>query len=317
MTGRNETPHDASTLRDREKVRLGHGYIGPWAAVFLTVCIPGAIYAAFDGLVDVRVLPDGVRYFRPVRHWPTELWAAVALVFLCPFFGLIWKQSVGGWFYGRRLRRLRAERPDEPWTVRADWAEGVVRPAFNGDAVLVVSLIAVFAAVASAVFGESLYFDAAARRQIVPWLAVLYPVASGVAGGWVLHYLGRHVFKATSRFRMAGDCGVIGGPLSGVVEIDRDVDAPDGFLLEFECVATRGVLRRRRGKREVRLVESSVHLEKRVLRDELTPSGDGLTALPVHFAVPFDANATTVGDENPQYAWELTATTAGDGGRLA
>jgi len=101
-----------------------------------------------------------------------------------------------------------------------------------------------------------------------------------------------------SIFQLAGETGIVGGQLAGVVRIPRAIDATDGFHLKLTCFEER--TDGEGGKSDIAIWQDAHHVSRSIhggTSDE--------TAVPVLFAIPFEVAETTGPSVTKPITWRL------------
>ncbi|HEY2883388.1 MAG TPA: hypothetical protein VGJ15_13160, partial [Pirellulales bacterium] len=104
-----------------------------------------------------------------------------------------------------------------------------------------------------------------------------------------------------SVFQLAGNTGVVGGPLAGVVRIPHEVEPAEGFVERLVCQETY----RSQGKNQPNPVV--LHRDERVVTQTLHGM-EGETAVPVLFAIPFSSRSSSTENVSPRIEWRLEIT---------
>ena len=141
----------------------------------------------------------------------------------------------------------------------------------------------------------------------VPWYLWLLAISGVIPAAVAAYLIGRVRKYGISVFEMSPMPGVLGGPVSGSIQIPAKVDAPDGFEIALQCIHqyTTGSGKSSSTHRDV-LWKDSAHLASGY------SCGDA-TMLPVRFSVPYGEPATTVAAGRNGYYWKLSAKAATPG----
>lgn len=257
----------------------------------------------FVGYVNPRDPSQSVLY-RTFRWQMFMLQGMFAVVFSGLGGGAI------GWLlYNRRKQRRQAtlatQQPDQPWLWRADWAAGEIRATERSGAWWLWAFTALWNVIAlplALVF----YSDGAANPWWAACLVSAFPIiGAGLIVGSLLLLWGVMRFGA-STLRMAEVPGVIGGKLAGVIRAPARVRPEGGFQLMLSCV------RRKVSSSggESSTSEDVLWEMQRVIARPLNEDDPAETAIPVLFAIPFDALASDESDPNNRLIWRLEATAA-------
>lgn len=198
-----------------------------------------------------------------------------------------------------RLEQQRLAHPDQPWLQREDWAGKVIKSTAHSTLVLSV----VFALFWNAV---SLPIVFAVPRELergnqLVLLALLFPVVGLGLLVWAVRSVIRWRRFGRATLTLATLPGVIGGPLRGTVGVGAKLRPANGFRLTLNCVRrhTTGTGKNRRTSEII------------LWQDEQTITAAGLgrdaqgTALPVSFAIPYDADPTDDRDPDNRIVWRV------------
>ncbi len=187
--------------------------------------------------------------------------------------------------------------PARPWLARTDWREGRIQSSDSKAAWLFWLMAAAFIGVSAPAVWTIPAEWAKGNKAIL--LALLFPVAGiGLAVAAARATLRRRKF-GRSVLELHTLPGVIGGSLSGAIEIESKVRTQTGFKLRLTCVE-----RKTSGSGKNRSTHEHIlwEDEKRILKDFLEHERDR-TGLPVFFNIPFDQPETRNG--NPAILWRL------------
>lgn len=183
--------------------------------------------------------------------------------------------------------------PGEPWRVKPEWAEGKIRSSNLAG----MAFMGFFALFWNSISWPIVFFG------ILPEIAdgsyflaifLLFPLIGLIVIGVFVYMLLRYLRYGTSVFHMAKVPGVIGGPISGVVLSKVKVSPAEAFEVEL---VNRRVTSHGENSTTVTLWETS-----RCIRGELAEHDPTQSAVPVLFAIPFDAQPT---DPDSGVSWHL------------
>ena len=191
-----------------------------------------------------------------------------------------------------RSRALEAGHPQEPWLWRSDWAEEALKPTDYSRPFMHWCMALLCAALTFPFF---IYLPRLlAGKQWQPWfvLAVLVPLSL-----WLFFCAIRTTLCwckfGRPIFRMLSKPGVIGGELSGAIEIPCRLCPVGGFKLWLKCarhIPNDGM--------------AILWQEEQAVLTELPGSVPDHTAIPVRFAVP--ANVPESGEhDGHSFSWLL------------
>lgn len=196
--------------------------------------------------------------------------------------------------------KFQDQNPATPWLWRPEWREGRIRSSDAKSAFLLWIMAVAFLGISlPAVLAIPREWEKGNKPILI---ALVFPLA-GVG-------LGVAAARATIRTRKFGRSelelhtlpGVIGGTLSGALEIPSKVRAETGFEVRLVCVrrTTSGSGKNRSTHEHVLWEE-----KKTILKDYLEQATDR-TGLPVFFNIPFNQRESQ--DGNPAIIWRLEVT---------
>jgi hypothetical protein len=236
--------------------------------------------------------------------YPQMRWELMAFLSIFPaVFG-----SAGlGMFAGALVARRRAALPepvdvpaDKPWQTRSDWASGRVLPsAGSAAAARVLTVIAVWWLIATGPLIWKLPGMLQASDSPLRWLALVFLLVAAVLVVMAVHRVLRRRTYGESLLQLASTPGVVGGQLAGVIQIPRTFQADSGFRLKLSCVEQKP------GKRDDHVHEIVHWQDERVVTNPMRDTAAGTMAVPVLFAIPFDAKETSSQKSNGSVHWQL------------
>ncbi len=187
-------------------------------------------------------------------------------------------------------RQLRSAHPHEPWLWNHQWAARHMRLSNKPLVIAWLCFMAIY------LFAGLPLAIASQNRPIMIFAAVF-----GLIGLITLRMLWLSRRWNRAELRIATLPGVIGGPFSGVVILKQVFPPETIFDVNLKCVLSH--TRRHRKKSETTRIDkwsSTIHIQK-----PIQGGPKGTTALPVSFAIPFDAMASgTRGDDTVR--WTLS-----------
>ncbi|MCU0787632.1 MAG: hypothetical protein MUC91_05485 [Verrucomicrobia bacterium] len=222
--------------------------------------------------------------------------AGFALLFL-GFAGLFLWLGIRSNRQKRALQVLREQCPDQPWLWRPDWRSGRIQSSEGKSAVLLWIMALAFIGLSlPAVLAIPSELEKGNKPILV---ALVFPLAGiGLATGAARATIRQRNF-GRSELELHTLPGVIGGTLSGALEIPSKVRSSSGFKLRLLCLK-----RTTSGSGKNRSTHESVlwEEEKTLLRDFMETEPDR-TGLPIFFNIPFDQPQSLSG--NPAILWRL------------
>lgn len=209
----------------------------------------------------------------------------------------------------RAQQRLKAQYPDAPWMWRSEWATGQVTHNMRGSALALLF----FACFWNAISLPASYLAWAGPKAIPEIWPRLFILLFPLVGMALLYAAVRGLLQwrkyGNSCFRLAEVPGVIGGKISGVVEVPATVQPTDGYHLTLQCV-----------HRVVTGSGKNQHTNETVLWETQRTMLRGIeggtgeqTTIPVAFAIPFDARESNETDHRDSIVWRLKVAAATPG----
>jgi hypothetical protein len=186
---------------------------------------------------------------------------------------------------------------DAPWTVRADWEAGLIRPSGSTRvAITVLTAVTIYWLIAISPLLWKLPEIMAHDGGFWKWAALVFPAIELILVGSLGYLMIRGHKFGESTLLLASTPGVIGGQLAGVVRTPKPVEASDGFRITLSCLDW--------------ISAGDGRSEKSLWQDEqlvIAPlRGDGTgTAIPVLFAIPFDCRESARSGQNDGVHWRL------------
>lgn len=211
----------------------------------------------------------------------------------------------------RQTSNVTEEVPeDEPWRRRADWASGqVMTSAATSAAGPVLAVIAVWWWIASAPLTLKLPGMLRVSDNPVRWVTLLFPgIGALLTVAAVYLFLRRRKYGNTV-LQLAATPGVVGGQLAGVLRIPHVIHIENGFRLKLSCIQ-RTVLN---SGGKSRSHENVLWQDERLVAEPMREIASGATAVPVLFAIPFEASETSRNVSSQDIRWELDAHAATPG----
>lgn len=260
------------------------------------LCLMGAAFAFFGLMAMFAALRGMASPSGRSGLWVLLLFGAV---FSAIGFGLIYLALAGNKRMARQ-KQVQSAHPGEPWTWRADWAQG------RADSAIRSSLAGVW--IAAILWNLCIFpyvwlvFPTAWHRNPSGALILLPFVAAGLfllfravrATAAVLEF-------GTTYFAMDSLPGVIGGKLKGSIQA-RFPHSPDhGFHLRLSCVR-----RVRTGSGKSRNTEETILWCDDADQGQFYAGPMG-TTIPVDFHIPRDVQPTDNTNLSDQIIWRLEA----------
>ena len=247
--------------------------------------------------VGLVFLALGVRHIFQ-GHWreglPVAGFAVVFLLFSSGFLAL----GLRGVRQAKEQERTRAANPDKPWLWRRDWAAGVIESGAVAGMVVAWAFSLFWNAVSWPFLFLALPKELAKGNYII-LVFLLFPIIGLGLLWWAVYATLQWRKFGRSKFHLASVPGVLGGALSGFVEIPAKVLAEKGYKLRLRCVrrTVTGSGKHRSTSEDLLWEDTKV-----ILRDSLSHERER-TGVPVHFNIPYELPASEGG--NPAIVWRL------------
>jgi hypothetical protein len=190
--------------------------------------------------------------------------------------------------------------PDEPWKARSDWASGRILDAGSASvAAPVLAAVAVWWLIGSAPLTSKLVGMLQASDSPWRWVALAFPVVGSLLILVAAYQFARRRKYGESVLQLAATPGIVGGQLGGVVRIPRAIRADGGFRLMLSCIE------RRTARRDDHTHEDVLWQDERVVTEPIRDIAAGAIAVPVLFAIPYEAEETSRAESNRCIFWRL------------
>ena len=260
-------------------------------------------YVGSDRLFRCFVDPDDPTrsvLFRELRWGLLGLLTIFALVFCLVGYGLMFAAVYGSRIVKTDDKRVQ-EHPQEPWRWDKDWADGRVPSGAKGTMIGA----ALFATIWNLISAPALFFvpSELADGNRWAWVALLFPAVGLVLAGWaVLAFLRWRKF-GDATFELSTNPGVLGGYLEGRIDTSLRHALQEGVDLTLSCVrtVTSGSGDNRSTRREV------VWQDTAMVPGGAIGTGPRGVAVPVRFAIPYDAGPGSDAEASPPISWHLEA----------
>jgi hypothetical protein len=189
-------------------------------------------------------------------------------------------------------------RSDRPWLMRPDWAAGRIEQRSGARLIwpilATVTIFWLFACLPLAITFPEAFVQS---HGIWRWLLFIAPAIAALLVFLTLYQFLRRRKFGDSIFQLAGETGVIGGQLAGVVRIPTAVQPTDGFHLKLVCLEERSDSD---GKSEITIWQDEQQVHRTI-----GPSSTEETGVPVLFAIPLEAAQTTAPTATKPIRWRL------------
>ena len=223
-------------------------------------------------------------------NWQSALGLfAFGIIFTSAGVGIV-LAGVAGLRRTRRLEGVKAERPDEPWLWRDDWAQGWVKSSSKGLFIFTVIF---------ALFWNGIAFTVAiaalpqVKRQPLTWLVLLFPLVGIGLMVWAFRQWSRWRRFGHSTFHLTTRPGVIGGSLAGVVRTAQPLHGATEIRVRLACLE-----RDTSGDSTSERIEWE---EEKILTGDVIHQG----GIPVLFNIPFECRPVESISASRSIVWRL------------
>lgn len=271
--------------------KAGIGKVG-WGCLVLFL-LPFCGFGIFAGIKAVQFFASG--------DWKQGLFRSLfAVVFGGVGFGLL----IGARFGAKKQKEmdaLKAAHPATPWMWRKDWAQGWI-PSSEKNLLWAAWIFAVLWNLICfpIVFLLPKEVDKGNKLALIGFL---FPLAGIGLLIWAIKTTSRWKKYGQSIFKMPRVPGVIGGQLSGVIEIPAKLRPQDGFQIQLSCVKreTTGSGDNRQTSERI-LWEDEKIIAKDLLENDLQRS-----AVPTFFEIPYSCSPSDADNLRNPIIWRLDA----------
>jgi len=252
--------------------------------------------------------PSSSVIFRGVRWGMIGFYMIFVLTFGGVGFGLL-IFSV----FGARLKKkegvARLQNPGQPWLWRPEWQSGTIKSTDKKGMIALLCFTLFWNLISFPVgfmaFSEGYLKDG----QKGALLALLFPLVGTFLIIAVVCAVLRYRKYGATTLQLASTPGVIGGKLAGIIHVPVHIVPEDGFSVRLRCIH-----RYTTGSGKSRSTHEDTRWEDyRKFSTELLATDYTRTALPVLFAVPYDAEESNVdaGEDGIHWRVEAEAKTRG------
>jgi hypothetical protein len=197
------------------------------------------------------------------------------------------------------LKRRQSAHPSQPWLQNKAWADGLipaVGDAANASALLVIGLSFTAATVGAVLYQ---YYDGFEGFKWGAIIVCFIFAVSFTAGAFYTRAL-RRKFGRTY-FKLESNPGVVGGVLSGFIQMEKPLQEPTSFLVKLMCLEAI----------PNRPNDSQLDNRAKIIweaRDGISVSRSSLTNpqnVPVRFQLPRSALETNDASSRRPISWQL------------
>lgn len=237
---------------------------------------------------------------RSVRMGMVAFKGVFALVFGGAGFGIM----IGGLLSTRKNKAGKAEakaHPNEPWLWNKKWAGGVIGSE-NKVTMWVLIGFATFWNLISFPLAVVLYREVSEKKaEPISLIGLIFPVVGIGLIAAAVYQVFRYRKFGRSTFHMASVPGVLGGELTGAVQVPSHVEAAEGFLLQLSSVKLVTT-----GSGDNRSTSEHILWQSEQVVDRPAGTSNLQTLIPVQFTIPYELHESDP-DDNPRIFWRLRA----------
>lgn len=229
--------------------------------------------------------PTQALLYRDLRWEMVIFEGSYTFVFAGAGFGLLILAPIAFWVMRRKATLARAH-PGKPWLWRPDWARGEIKSSAKSQAVISLA-VALAVNLNTIPVGLLLVHELVNKHNwdALPWIIV--PAIGLTLVAWPIVAVLRWRKFGQSVFRMASVPGVIGGELTGAIQLSARIQPESGFQLTCKQTLDR--------------TQIKWHQEKVVAHEDRWHDDDRW-AIPVLFQIPFESDPT---DSKGETRWQL------------
>jgi hypothetical protein len=241
--------------------------------------------------------------------YPNPRWEMIAfyMMFGLVFGGAGFGLMIGGVWAGKKVKREEArkrEMPGEPWRWKEEWASGEIKSSNKAGMIGILIFAGLWNLIAIPAGIFVIINEVMEGGDKGALFVLIFPGVGLLLILWAIRAVIQWRKFGTSILKMASVPGVTGGKLAGVVTTPVHVTPEDGFHLSLRCVR-----RTETGSGKHRRTHESIEWEdERTMSRELFPDDPTQSAVPILFAIPFDAKQTDESNSRNQVVWRLEVT---------
>ncbi len=194
----------------------------------------------------------------------------------------------------QRIALLKTALRDQPWKWRPDWGSGKIRSSSRFDSQILVGLALLYLLV---FLPLQLFTRLEQRQTFFDWTGIILLILGWGAINLIRMRLGAHRRFDGSIFQLAGETGVIGGPIYGSISMPAKFPKDQPLRLSLECVGIK-LVGSESNHREKHFKEDVLWRESKILDRTLDSDQPGTTLVPVYFAIPFNCLPSRPDDED-------------------
>ena len=254
-----------------------------------------------------------VCFVNPAEPWeavlfPQVRWGMVGfyMIFVLTFGGVGYGLLIFGVF-GIRLQKKedasRHDNPEQPWLWRSEWQSGTIKSSDKKGLIATFCFMLFWNVISFPIGILALTEGFLKDGQKGALVALLFPLVGAFLIVWVLYAFLRYRKYGGTSLELAATPGVIGGKLAGIIHVPVHIVPEDGFSVRVACIHryTTGSGKNRSTREDVKWED------RRTFSSELLATDYTRTALPVLFAIPFDAEESEVEAGADGIHWRVEA----------
>ncbi len=200
----------------------------------------------------------------------------------------------------KRKDKFRVSSTDEPWRWRADWEAGKIRSVSRIDSRILVGFAVFYLIV---IFPLGLLVIREHGGKIISFSGITLIVLGWGAVNLIRMRLWSQRRLDYCEFQLAGQTGIIGGPLYGSIKMPAKKPSGTLLRLSLECVELK-VIDNRNSQEDARIESKVVWRDTKLLKKTLRSDVPGSILVPVYFVIPFDCPSSQP-DGSPSVHWHL------------
>lgn len=188
---------------------------------------------------------------------------------------------------------------EQPWLKNPEWAKGTIKDQSMKEGFFLLGFALFWNLFIAGILFAILQSDNV-ELPVMIFLGLFILIGLGMLIAGLRKFLQWYKYRGT-RFVMAEVPGVIGGSLGGVIEIPHPVQATHGFTATLESIKREVV----QSGKNTRVRETVRWSDSRHVRSDALNCSRRLTAIPVLFDIPYEAEATADLGRGKRWIWRL------------
>ncbi len=240
--------------------------------------------------------------------FPAVRWGMIGfyMIFVLTFGGVGFGLLIFGVFglkVNKKEKKAKKDHPDKPWMWNSKWSDGTIKSSDKAGMIGAIIFSLFWNLISFPIAGMAFFDGYLNDGNKLALIALIFPAVGLLMIGWTVYAVKKYQKYGTSTLQLASVPGVIGGKLAGVIHVMVNIIPEDGFHLHLMCIHkyTTGSGKHRNTH------EDTLWEDYQTLTTELLATDYSRTALPVLFAIPFDARESSIDTGDDGIIWRLEA----------